>query len=114
MVFKISNVIKDREEGVFKVTKGFMGSILTSIVRPMFIKGVKNPSSFYVTDKCISCGKCEKVCTSTTIKMEDNKPVWCGDCNQCLACYHSCPVNAIQYGKATKGKGQYINPYFKR
>ena len=28
----------------------------------------------------------------------------------CLACYHVCPKHAVQYGRRTKRKGQYLNP----
>ena len=36
----------------------------------------------------------------------------CGgmDCTSCLACYHVCPKHAVQYGRRTKRKGQYLNP----
>ena len=38
------------------------------------------------------------------------KPVWGTDCTSCLACYHICPQNAVQYGSVTGKKGQYFNP----
>ena len=37
----------------------------------------------------------------------DGRPEWSDHCTQCLACFHICPVNAIQYGKFTKEKKQY-------
>jgi len=54
------------------------------------------------------CGKCVNVCPLQNITLENGKPTWHGNCTICMACYHHCPVNAIQYGKATKGKGQYF------
>lgn len=38
------------------------------------------------------------------------RPSWGQDCAGCLACYHVCPRHAVMYGKATVGKGQYMNP----
>lgn len=40
------------------------------------------------------------------IKVTD-RPVWGDNCTQCLACYHICPVHAVEYGKVTAKKGQY-------
>ena len=59
-------------------------------------------------DKCIGCGKCEKVCPVDNI--EGTPPVWLhnGKCTCCLACYHHCPVQAVNYGKITRKRGQYF------
>lgn len=65
-------------------------------------------------ERCISCGKCAKVCPVGNIQSEKGKsPVWLhnGRCLTCFACYHYCPVKAIAYGCRTKKKGQY---YFGR
>lgn len=113
VIKEIVNTIENREEDVFKITKGIMGSLLTKIVNPMFSKHAANSSKFFVDDTCIGCGVCEKVCNCNTIKLVDKKPVWGKECIQCLACIHSCPKKAIQYGKGTRKKGRYINPYFK-
>ena len=37
-------------------------------------------------------------------------PHWGNRCAMCLRCYHSCPRNAVAYGKATAGKGRYMAP----
>ena len=46
-------------------------------------------------------------CPMGNITMENGKPRWHGDCTNCMSCYHRCPQNAIQFGSATEGKGQY-------
>lgn len=71
-----------------------------------------NVSKFYVTDDCISCGKCAKVCSLNIITLKEGKPHWSGECSQCLGCINCCPKKAIQYGKGTAKKGRYFNPYF--
>ena len=44
--------------------------------------------------------------THVNIEVTD-KPQWGNNCTQCLGCYHICPLHAVQYGKATRAKGQY-------
>ena len=62
------------------------------------------------TEKCISCGKCAKVCPTGNIVMDGGRPRWQGNCINCLACYHYCPTRSILYGTATRHKGQYHFP----
>ncbi|MDQ0150481.1 EFR1 family ferrodoxin [Eubacterium multiforme] len=110
---EINSVIKKKENGVFKLKKGFMPSLLTKVVNPLFQKNAINISKFYSTDECISCGICSEVCNLNTIKIVDGRPKWSGECCQCLACINYCPKNAIQYGNKTIKKGRYTNPNFK-
>lgn len=50
-----------------------------------------------VTDGCIGCGICEKVCPSSSIHVLNGKAVHIpGNCQTCLACAHACPQKAIQ------------------
>lgn len=49
-----------------------------------------------VTDRCIGCGICEKVCPSGSIRLTKGKAVHIpGRCQTCLACVHACPRKAI-------------------
>lgn len=67
-------------------------------------------SEFYVTDACVGCGTCEKVCNGKTIRIENKRPTWHDNCTKCLACLHLCPMQAIQFGQYTVGAGRYKNP----
>ena len=68
------------------------------------------PQRLYKQNKCIGCGKCEKICPARNIKLVDSRPVWGKNCFSCCACYHICPVKAIDYGSITRKKSQYICP----
>ena len=75
---------------------------------------MRKTKNFGVSNECISCGKCEKLCPVNVIKLIDNKPTWVKKkCLVCLRCLHNCPNFAIQYGTNTIKHGQYINPYVK-
>lgn len=49
-----------------------------------------------VTESCIGCGICEKVCPSGSIHVVNGKAAHApGCCQACLACIHACPHKAI-------------------
>ena len=50
-----------------------------------------------ITEGCVGCGICERVCPSSSIHIADGKAVHIpGNCQTCLACAHACPQKAIQ------------------
>jgi ferredoxin len=65
--------------------------------------------NFWTTDDCNGCKRCQNVCPVHNIEVV-NRPIWHDNCQQCLACLHWCPKQAIQYGKWTVNKKQYTNP----
>ena len=92
------------------VTRGNLAWLKTRIVYPLFKKWGVFPQKWHYTDKCISCGNCEKICPLRNITMIDSHPEWGQNCCSCLGCYHVCPVHAVAYGKETRSKGQYLFP----
>ena len=97
----------------FRVKRGKFSGVLTKVVNPLFAMGAMKTKPFYVTDECISCGLCEKICTSGCIELTAGRPVWIEDtCNMCLACINRCPAKAIQYGKKTVKRGRYVHPVY--
>ncbi len=57
---------------------------------------VNNGEQITVTDKCIDCGICTRVCPLGRFEIIDKKAVRKQNtCEFCLACLHSCPQKAI-------------------
>jgi ferredoxin len=65
---------------------------------------------FTVTSGCDSCGICARVCPVGNIEIRDERPVWLHRCEQCFACIHWCPQEAIEWGSSTRGMGRYHHP----
>jgi len=100
----ISNIIE--RKSVTEMRRGIFPRFKTNVIGKGFYKWVSD-EPFRSTDDCISCGKCVKVCPLQNIPLEEGRPKWHGHCTNCDACFHHCPKNAIQYGKASVGKKQY-------
>lgn len=81
-------------------------SFINTIFYPMFVHSKK----FYVTEECISCGKCENICPLGNIKLQNGKPNWGENCTHCMACICRCPKEAIEYGKHSKDISRYTCP----
>lgn len=55
-----------------------------------------NPVGPKITKRCISCGKCKKVCTFKAIKEGKPYEVIPERCDDCGSCQRVCPVGAIE------------------
>lgn len=49
---------------------------------------------YIVTDVCIRCGICAKVCPANNITVTDQVR-FSDHCEDCYACLHACPKNAL-------------------
>ena len=81
--------------------------IASSAVNPVFYSLFVKANPFTVSDVCIGCGKCEKLCPLNNITLQNARPVWGSNCTQCMACICYCPTRAIEYGKKSAGKPRY-------
>ncbi len=88
--------------------------LVSGPVNAWFVAGARaSDKKFASSAACVSCGKCVRACSVRNISLEGGKPVWHGRCEQCFGCYNVCPTHAIEFGKSTLGKRQYVNPVLK-
>lgn len=109
---KIVAGVRDGKCGDLSKSNFFM-SFVGHLVYPIFKAGLSKQknSKFYADDKCTSCGICEKVCPVLNVQLADGgRPTWGNHCEQCFACFHWCPENAVQYGKKTSNQVRYHHP----
>lgn len=87
----------------------FLAGFKSRSINPIFYKRFVKSKGFRVTDKCISCGRCEELCPMNNVRLVDEMPVYGDTCTHCMACICSCPTEAIEYKKKTVGKPRYFN-----
>ncbi|MCC8095897.1 MAG: EFR1 family ferrodoxin [Tannerellaceae bacterium] len=112
-VAEIVTAIREGKKNTELYTRGTVPFLKSRVIRPFFVTFALGKNDFYATDACISCGLCEKVCPTKTIRIRKDRPVWNHTCIQCSACIHRCPVRAIEYGKISLKKGRYVHPDYK-
>ncbi|MER0282015.1 EFR1 family ferrodoxin [Clostridioides difficile] len=90
----------------------FLVNTLFHKIMDHYIKNCpSNDKYFKVWDDCISCGLCFKVCPCKNIIMQNGKPTFQHQCNQCMACISFCPKESINFPYFTRKRKKYHNPY---
>jgi len=108
---RIADLIASRTQRHYEMIWGTLPLTKTYLLGPLFYRFIITDRYFQAASGCTGCGRCERECPLHNIRLVDGRPTWNGHCTHCMSCYHHCPTNAIQYGKVTRGKGQY---YFNR
>lgn len=103
---RVITVIKSEKE-LPPVKTGIIGRLCSSIVNKAYYPLVVRDKKFYAKESCTGCGLCVKKCPLNNIRLVNGKPQWMGNCTHCMACISYCPEEAIEYGKASKGKRRY-------
>lgn len=86
------------------------GKLSSNIVNGFFYTALVTDKKFFVTEDCIGCGKCARVCPLHNIKMDEGYPNWNHKCTHCMACITECPRSAIEYGNKSYGQWRYHCP----
>jgi len=68
-------------------------------VRFAFGKDTVNEAGCIITESCIECGKCKKVCPFDAISEGTPYVINPKLCDECGNCYYACPVSAIDLPK---------------
>jgi len=108
---RIAEAVKNKEtlppETGFFLARWLFAEPIRFISARMMRSEDKN---FSVNEKCDGCGVCAKVCPVGNIEIKEKKPLWKHSCELCMACFHWCPKEAIEFGKSTIGKKRYRHP----
>lgn len=110
-ISSIVNAVKEQKRGRIEEQPFILNFLLNKLLykggsRQIPLSG----KNFWVTDDCVKCGLCAKVCPVGNIELVDGKPRWLIHCQHCMACLQWCPSAAIQYAKTTAGKRRYHHP----
>lgn len=109
VIDETARLIKNREtyaQPAVTLKDRLSSGIVNDIYYPVFIHAKK----FYATEKCTSCGLCERVCPLNNISIVDGKAVWGDHCTHCMACICRCPAGAVEYGSHSRGLARYRCP----
>ncbi len=102
--------VRSRGFGDYNRCQGAAPAVLTAAAYPLYRRG-RSTKVFVVTDECVGCGTCQRLCPCEAINIEADKPVWVKpQCVHCLGCLHRCPSRAIHWKKADEDRGRYYNP----
>ncbi len=108
---QIAAFVRERKQGRIEAGNFLSNAFFSGLIYKGFAKYVRgSDKAFLATDKCNSCGICASVCPAANIRIAGGRPEWQHKCEQCLACLHWCPTEAIEFGKNTVGKKRYHHP----
>lgn len=94
---KIAEAISNRDSRPYPKASSFVRNKRESKMGPYLEIQQYADNPFVVSDECISCGLCTRVCPCNNLKLENGKPVFMHHCANCMACVVSCSKRAIGY-----------------
>lgn len=114
---QIKNIKADIDRRELKIQKA---TVQDKMAHREYVSRVKNApetiwANYIITDSCIGCGICTRVCPAGCIHLDGQRAVNTGDnCQSCYACIQACPKMAVQFGeipmKEPNPKARYRNP----
>lgn len=101
-ILKIATELQRSPRGKYE-TSAAVWRMLSQVVYPLFQKHVRRADRLFRADEtCTRCLICTKVCPVNNVVMFEGHPSWMGQCEQCFACFHWCPQQAVQFGRSAK------------
>ena len=98
---EIARAVAANETGTLE-TSNVSVNLIGSLMYGMSIKFFQTMDKNYaVSDACISCGTCAKVCPRENVTLAAGAPTWHQNCEMCYACMVWCPKKAISFGGGT-------------
>ncbi|MCL2746678.1 MAG: EFR1 family ferrodoxin [Coriobacteriia bacterium] len=91
------------------VRKTSKSTLLLSKLGGSFYPSEDSDRFFTVSDACVHCATCQKVCPADNIQVTDKGVEFLHKCEHCIGCLHNCPKDAIDWKGKTQGKKRYRN-----
>jgi Pyruvate/2-oxoacid:ferredoxin oxidoreductase delta subunit len=85
--------------------------LASRLIYPLFRHLLKRSDRAFTADeRCNGCGVCARICPVGNVELTGGRPRWLGRCEQCYACFHWCPQEAVQRGPRTASQVRYHHP----
>ena len=94
---KLAEAISKNEARPYPRANAFVRKKRNSKMDPYLELQKYADNPFTVSDECISCGLCSRVCPCNNLAIENGRPVFMHHCANCMACVVNCPKQAIGY-----------------
>lgn len=94
---RIAEDISNRKTKDYPHGSGFIKRRRNKVMIPYLELQKYADYPFTISNDCISCGLCSRVCPCSNIKMSNGRPAFLHHCANCMACVVSCPKRAIGY-----------------
>ena len=104
---KIANDIRKGNEKKLNKTGIFYKESSEPRLQDAIKSYAKIGQEFSVSEACISCETCIKVCPVNNIHLENGTITFGDNCQQCMACIQWCPKYAIDYKDIAKNRKRY-------
>ena len=94
---RIAEEIASGKEKDYPRASGFIKHRRDKVMIPYLELQKYADNPFTISEDCVSCGICSKVCPCNNIKLVEGRPAFLHHCANCMACVVSCPKRAIGY-----------------
>ena len=94
---RIAEEIASGKEKDYPRASGFIKRRRDKVMIPYLELQKYADNPFTISEDCVSCGICSKVCPCNNIKLVEGRPAFLHHCANCMACVVSCPKRAIGY-----------------